>query len=74
MKGVEGYPVYMEKALAREEIPLIDIIYGHLKFEIVELEKLESTDRHITGYMQCLLNTYTLIDSMYAQRGKLLNG
>ena len=56
-------PEHLEKALEDISIPLIDILHGHLKVEMLDLEQLldgDNDDRFLQGYMQALTNIYAL--------------
>lgn len=67
-------PDYLEKALENTEIPLIDLLHGHLKVEMVECEeKLERCDQDderewLDGYMQALTNIYCLTYNLSIDR------
>jgi hypothetical protein len=67
-------PEYLEKALENTEIPLIDLMHGHLKVEMVEAEeKLERCDQAderewLDGYMQALTNMYCMTYNLSIER------
>jgi len=67
-------PDYLEKALENTEIPLIDLMHGHLKVEMVEAEeKLERCDQAderewLDGYMQALTNMYCMTYNLSIER------
>ncbi len=67
-------PEYLEKALENVEIPLIDLIHGHLKVEMFEAEeKLQRCDQDderewLDGYMQALTNIYCLTYNLSIDR------
>jgi hypothetical protein len=67
-------PDYLEKALENVEIPLIDLLHGYLKVEMVECEeKLERCDQDderewLDGYMQALTNVYCLTYNLSIDR------
>ena len=67
-------PDYLEKALENVEIPLIDLIHGHLKVVMVDCEeKLERCDQDderewLDGYMQALTNMYCLTYNLSIDR------
>jgi len=63
-------PEYLEKALENVDIPLIDLIHGHLKVEMVDCEEamLDNPDRFLEGYMQALTNIYCLTYNLSIDR------
>ncbi len=67
-------PEYLEKALENVEIPLIDLIYGHLKVVMIDCEeKLERCDQDderewLDGYMQALTEIYCLTYNLSIDR------
>lgn len=64
-------PEHLEKALEDTSIPLIDIMHGHLKVEILDLEQLldgDNDDRFLQGYMQALTNIYALTYNLSIDR------
>jgi hypothetical protein len=67
-------PDYLEKALENVEIPLIDLLHGYLKVEMIECEeKLERCDQDderewLDGYMQALTNVYCLTYNLSIDR------
>jgi len=67
-------PEYLTKALENVEIPLIDLIHGHLKVVMVECEeKLERCDQDderewLDGYMQALTELYCLTYNLSIDR------
>ena len=68
-------PDYLEKALENTEIPLIDLIHGYLKVEMVEAEeKLARATSHadeyewLEGYMQALTDIYCLTYNLSIDR------
>ena len=64
-------PEHLEKALEDISIPLIDILHGHLKVEMLDLEQLldgENDDRFLQGYMEALTNIYALTYNLSIDR------
>ena len=64
-------PEHLEKALEDISIPLIDIMHGHLKVEMLDLEQLldgDNDDRFLQGYMQALTNIYALTYNLSIDR------
>ena len=64
-------PEHLEKALEDISIPLIDILHGHLKVEMLDLEQLldgDNDDRFLQGYMQALTNIYALTYNLSIDR------
>lgn len=70
-------PDYLEKALENVEIPLIDLIHGHLKVVMVDCEeKLERCDQDderewLDGYMQALTEIYCLTYNLSIDRQQI---
>ena len=64
-------PEHLEKALEDTSIPLIDILHGHLKVEMLDLEQLldgYNDDRFLQGYMEALTNIYALTYNLSIDR------
>ena len=64
-------PEHLEKALEDVSIPLIDLMHGHLKLEMLDLEELldgDNDDRFLQGYMQALTNIYALTYNLSIDR------
>ena len=64
-------PEHLEKALEDTSIPLIDIMHGHLKVEMLDLEQLldgDNDDRFLQGYMEALTNIYALTYNLSIDR------
>ena len=56
-------PDYLTKSLEDTSIPLIDVLHGYLKVEMLEVEEVmdgDNDDRFLQGYMQALTNVYAL--------------
>ena len=64
-------PEHLEKALEDTSIPLIDLMHGHLKVEMLDLEELldgDNDDRFLQGYMEALTNMYCLTYNLSIDR------
>ena len=64
-------PEYLEKALEDVTIPLIDVLHGYLKVEMVDLEEVmdgDNDDRFLQGYMQALTNIYAMTYNLSIDR------
>jgi hypothetical protein len=64
-------PEHLEKALEDVSIPLIDLMHGHLKLEMLDLEELldgDNDDRFLQGYMEALTNMYCLTYNLSIDR------
>ena len=64
-------PEHLEKALEDISIPLIDILHGHLKVEMLDLEQLldgDNDDRFLQGSMEALTNIYALTYNLSIDR------
>ena len=64
-------PEYLEKALEDVTIPLIDVLHGYLKVEMLEVEEVmdgDNDDRFLQGYMQALTNVYTMTYNLSIDR------
>jgi hypothetical protein len=67
-------PDYLTKALEDTSIPLIDLMHGYLKNEMLEaeekLERCDQTDERewFDGYMQALTNCYTMTYNLSIDR------
>lgn len=70
-------PEYLEKGLEDLSIPLIDLLHGHLKVEMLDCEeKLERCDQDderewLDGYMEALTNIYCLTYNLSIDRKQL---
>jgi hypothetical protein len=66
-------PEYLEKALEDVSIPLIDVLHGHLKVEMFELEKemTNNPDRFLEGYMEALTNIYAMTYNLSIDRQRI---
>lgn len=64
-------PDYLEKGLEDVSIPLIDLMHGYLKNEMLDVEQLldgDNDDRFLQGYMQALTNCYVLTYNLSIDR------
>lgn len=63
-------PSHLEKALEDTSIPLIDLLHGHLKVEMLDCEEAmtDNPDRFLEGYMQALTNIYCLTYNLSIDR------
>jgi hypothetical protein len=64
-------PEYLEKALEDVSIPLIDLMHGHLKVEMLDMEGLldgDNDDRFLQGYMEALTNMYCMTYNLSIER------
>jgi hypothetical protein len=67
-------PEYLVKSLEDLTIPLIDVIHGYLKVEMLETEEVmdgDNDDRFLEGYLEALTNVYSLTYNLSIDR-KLL--
>jgi len=64
-------PDYLTKALEDVTIPLIDVLHGYLKVEMLEVEEVmdgDNDDRFLQGYLQALTNVYTMTYNLSIDR------
>ena len=63
-------PEYLTKALEDVTIPLIDVMHGHLKVEMLEAEEAmkDNPDLFLEGYMQALTNMYAMTYNLSIDR------
>jgi hypothetical protein len=64
-------PEHLVKGLEDVTIPLIDLMHGHLKVEMLDLEELldgDNDDRFLQGYMEALTNMYCLTYNLSIDR------
>ena len=73
-------PPHLEKALEDISIPLIDLVHGHLKVEMLdceeELNNLSETQdvpryNYVQGYMEALTNLYCLTYNLSIDRQQI---
>jgi hypothetical protein len=69
-------PEYLVKSLEDVTIPLIDVMHGYLKVEMLETEEAiaedaidsDEDDRFLEGYLQALTNVYTMTYNLSIDR------
>jgi hypothetical protein len=63
-------PDNLVKCLEDVSIPLIDIMHGHLKNEMLDCQEAmeDNTDRYLEGYMQALTNMYCMTYNLSIDR------
>ena len=67
-------PDYLTKSLEDTSIPLIDVLHGYLKVEMLEVEEVmdgDNDDRFLQGYMQALTNVYVLSYNLSIDRKQI---
>jgi hypothetical protein len=67
-------PEYLTKALEDVTIPLIDVLHGYLKVEMLEVEEVmdgDNDDRFLQGYLQALTNVYTMTYNLSIDRKRI---
>lgn len=73
-------PPHLEKGLEDISIPLIDLLHGHLKVEMLDCEEelnnlseLQDSPRYqyVEGYMQALTNLYALTYNLSIDRQQI---
>lgn len=67
-------PEYLEKALEDISIPLIDVLHGYLKVEMLETEEVmdgDNNDRFLQGYLQALTNVYAMTYNLSIDRKRI---
>jgi len=66
-------PPHLEKGLEDLSIPLIDLMHGHLKVEMLDCEEamIDNPDRFLEGYMEALTNMYCLTYNLSIDRKQL---
>ena len=67
-------PEYLVKSLEDISIPLIDVIHGYLKVEMLETEEVmdkDDNDRFLQGYLQALTNTYVMTYNLSIDRANI---
>ncbi len=67
-------PEYLVKSLEDLTIPLIDVLHGYLKVEMLETEEVmdgDDDDRFLEGYLQALTNVYTMTYNLCIDRKNL---
>ena len=64
-------PEYLTKALEDVTIPLIDVLHGYLKVEMLDVEEVmdgDNDDRFLQGYLQALTNVYAMTYNLSIDR------
>lgn len=63
-------PEHLEKGLEDVTIPLIDLMHGHLKVEMLDCEEamIDNPDRFLEGYMEALTNMYCMTYNLSIDR------
>ena len=63
-------PEYLNKALEDISVPLIDIMHGYLKQEMLDTEELikDNNDRFLQGYIEALTNVYCMTYNLSIER------
>lgn len=63
-------PDYLTKALEDITIPLIDVMHGYLKQEMLDCETAmeNNEDRFLQGYMEALTNCYAMTYNLSIDR------
>jgi len=63
-------PEYLTKALEDTSIPLIDLMHGYLKQEMLDTEELmkDNNDRFFQGYIEALTNMYCMTYNLSIDR------
>jgi hypothetical protein len=63
-------PEHLVKGLEDITIPLIDLMHGHLKVEMLKCEEAmkDNPDRFLEGYMEALTNMYCMTYNLSIDR------
>jgi len=64
-------PEYLTKALEDTSIPLIDVLHGYLKVEMLDTEEVmdgDNDDRFLQGYLEALTNVYAMTYNLSIDR------
>jgi hypothetical protein len=64
-------PDYLTKPLEDTSIPLIDVLHGYLKVEMLDVEEVmdgDNDDRFLQGYLQALTNCYAMTYNLSIDR------
>jgi hypothetical protein len=67
-------PEYLTKALEDVTIPLIDVLHGYLKVEMLDVEEVmdgDDDDRFLQGYLQALTNVYAMTYNLSIDRKRI---
>ena len=63
-------PDYLTKSLEDTSIPLIDLMHGYLKQEMLDCEEAmrDNPDRFLQGYIEALTNCYVMTYNLSIDR------
>jgi len=63
-------PPHLERGLEDISIPLIDLMHGHLKIEMLDCETamIDNPSEYLEGYMEALTNMYCLTYNLSIDR------
>lgn len=63
-------PDYLTKSLEDTSIPLIDLMHGYLKQEMLDCEEAmkDNPDRFLQGYIEALTNAYVMTYNLSIDR------
>jgi hypothetical protein len=64
-------PDYLTKSLEDTSIPLIDVLHGYLKVEMLDTEEVmdgDNDDRFLEGYLEALTNVYAMTYNLSIDR------
>jgi hypothetical protein len=66
-------PEHLTKALEDVSIPLIDLMHGWLKVEMLDCQEAmeDNDDRFLQGYMEALTNAYCMTYNLSIDRKKI---
>ena len=66
-------PEHLTKALEDVSIPLIDLMHGWLKVEMLDCQEAmeDNDDRFLQGYMEALTNAYCMTYNLSIDRANL---
>ena len=67
-------PEYLTKALEDTSIPLIDVLHGYLKVEMLDTEEVmdgDDDDRFLQGYLEDLTNVYAMTYNLSIDRKRI---
>jgi hypothetical protein len=67
-------PEYLTKALEDTSIPLIDVLHGYLKVEMLDVEEVmdgDDDDRFLQGYLEALTNVYAMTYNLSIDRKRI---
>jgi len=66
-------PEYLTKGLEDTSIPLIDLMHGYLKNEMLDCEEAmkDNDDRFLQGYIEALTNCYVMTYNLSIDRQRI---